>query len=158
MSTETPRECIKFSAYLRGGGSTAERAELVDRIVDTLGLERCADTIVGSALLKGISGGEKKRVSVAIELITDPMLLFLDEPLSGLDAYAAFTVTKMLKDGARRLRPVAREGGQQIGGQPTPRTHHRACSVPRAEPCRLRRRASPPQSPLRHALADALLL
>lgn len=106
MATETPRECIRFSAYLRRGGTKEERAHLVETMLQTLGLNRCADTIVGSALLKGISGGEKKRVSVGIELITDPKLLFLDEPLSGLDSYAAFTLTRALKDLAIAGVPV----------------------------------------------------
>jgi energy-coupling factor transporter ATP-binding protein EcfA2 len=48
--------------------------------------------------VKGLSGGEKKRTAVAVELITAPNLIFLDEPLSGLDSYAAWTVVQVLKD------------------------------------------------------------
>jgi len=98
MATETPRECINFSAYLRRPGPAAEREQMVSTMLSTLGLDKCADTIVGSALLKGISGGERKRTSVGVELITNPKMLFLDEPLSGLDSYAAFTLAKALKD------------------------------------------------------------
>ena len=52
-----------------------------------MNLQSCKETIVG--LGQGISGGEKKRVCIAIELLTDPAVLFLDEPTSGLDSYTA---------------------------------------------------------------------
>jgi ABC-type multidrug transport system ATPase subunit len=108
LPTETPRECLDFSAYLRLAKSVTadERKEFVDRLLDTLHLTKCADTMVGSALVKGISGGERKRTSVGVELITNPSLLFLDEPLSGLDSYAAFTLTQALKDLASSGVPV----------------------------------------------------
>lgn len=51
-----------------------------------LGLTHCADTIVGGALIKGISGGERKRTSVGVELVVKPALVFLDEPTSGMCA------------------------------------------------------------------------
>jgi ABC-type multidrug transport system ATPase subunit len=60
-----------------------QKEALVNIILTELGLTNCADTLVGSALIKGISGGERKRTSVGIELITNPSLLFLDEPTSG---------------------------------------------------------------------------
>lgn len=100
LATETPRECLRFSAYLRlprasGAGS---HETFVGMLLSTLQLDKCADTIVGSALVKGISGGEKKRTAVGIELITNPKVLFLDEPLSGLDSYAAYTLVVALKE------------------------------------------------------------
>mmetsp|Transcript_105347 Transcript_105347/g.187284 ORF Transcript_105347/g.187284 Transcript_105347/m.187284 type:complete len:662 (-) Transcript_105347:55-2040(-) len=99
LSFETPRECLAFSACLRlSGVSEEERAEFVEKLLNTLHLQSCAGTIVGSALVKGISGGEKKRTSVGVELITDPKMLFLDEPLSGLDSYAAYTLIEALKE------------------------------------------------------------
>mmetsp|Transcript_96922 Transcript_96922/g.211909 ORF Transcript_96922/g.211909 Transcript_96922/m.211909 type:complete len:696 (-) Transcript_96922:403-2490(-) len=106
MATETVRECINFSAMMRRPGTSAERQALVGSMLDTLGLRKCADTIAGNALLKGISGGERKRCSVGIELITDPKLIFLDEPLSGLDSYAAYTLVQALKDLAESGVPV----------------------------------------------------
>ena len=62
--------------------------KLVDALLVDLGLVDCADTMIGGPLIKGISGGQRKRTSVGIELITDPALLFLDEPTSGLDSFS----------------------------------------------------------------------
>lgn len=101
MATETPRECLRFSAYLRlppTAGNSRNHEDFVKIILSTLQLNKCADTIVGSALVKGISGGERKRTSVGIELITNPNMIFLDEPLSGLDSYAAYTLVVALKE------------------------------------------------------------
>jgi ABC-type multidrug transport system ATPase subunit len=57
--------------------------KLTERMLTELGLKGCADTIVGGELIKGISGGERKRTSVGVELVTKPALVFLDEPTSG---------------------------------------------------------------------------
>ena len=54
-----------------------------------LGLEDCADNLVGGPLLKGISGGEKRRLSLAVEMLNDPAVLIVDEVTSGLDAATA---------------------------------------------------------------------
>eukprot|EP00590_Aulacoseira_subarctica_P007629 CAMPEP_0172418616 /NCGR_PEP_ID=MMETSP1064-20121228/5070_1 /TAXON_ID=202472 /ORGANISM="Aulacoseira subarctica , Strain CCAP 1002/5" /LENGTH=628 /DNA_ID=CAMNT_0013157611 /DNA_START=120 /DNA_END=2003 /DNA_ORIENTATION=- len=95
----TPRECIKFSARLRLPRSTTddEIDRLVERMLDELGLLKCADTVVGGPLLKGISGGERKRTSVGVELVTKPSCVFLDEPTSGLDSYSAVQLIDILK-------------------------------------------------------------
>ncbi|CAE8621696.1 unnamed protein product [Polarella glacialis] len=108
LAFETPRECLTFSAYLRLSRdiSDEQRAEFVENLLATLHLESCAGTIVGSALVKGISGGEKKRTSVGVELITNPQMLFLDEPLSGLDSYAAYTLIEGLQQLAETGVPV----------------------------------------------------
>jgi len=66
-------------------------------MLDELGLMSCADTLVGGALLKGISGGERKRTSVGVELVTRPALVFLDEPTSGLDSFSAVQLCQVLK-------------------------------------------------------------
>jgi ABC-type multidrug transport system ATPase subunit len=60
-------------------------------------LERAADTMVGGPLIKGISGGERKRTSIGYELITDPTVLLLDEPTSGLDSFTAYLIIYLLK-------------------------------------------------------------
>lgn len=80
--TATPREAIRFSAKLRLPRSTTDSQldKLTTRMLEELGLTKCADTIVGGALVKGISGGERKRTSVGVELVVKPALIFLDEP------------------------------------------------------------------------------
>jgi ABC-type multidrug transport system ATPase subunit len=71
QSTATPREAIRFSAKLRLARSTTDSQldMLTNRMIDELGLTSCADTLVGGPLLKGISGGERKRASVGVELV-----------------------------------------------------------------------------------------
>ena len=95
---QTPREAFRFSAKLRlpENKTVEERTELVEWMIRTLGLSSCADTKIGSIKVPGISGGEKKRTAIGIELVSAPRLLFLDEPTSGLDSYAAFNVVKVL--------------------------------------------------------------
>jgi len=55
------------------------------------------DVLVGGALVKGISGGERKRTSIAFELISDPQVIMLDEPTSGLDSLTSFIIVRYLK-------------------------------------------------------------
>lgn len=57
-----------------------------------------ADTIVGTPIRKGLSGGQKKRLGVASRLVTDPKILFLDEPTSGLDSALSFEVMNYIKE------------------------------------------------------------
>jgi ABC-type multidrug transport system ATPase subunit len=57
--------------------------ERVEELIRTLGLEGVSDTLVGSPNIRGISGGERKRTAIAKELVSDPEILFLDEPTSG---------------------------------------------------------------------------
>eukprot|EP00357_Protocruzia_adherens_P032801 CAMPEP_0114988930 /NCGR_PEP_ID=MMETSP0216-20121206/9897_1 /TAXON_ID=223996 /ORGANISM="Protocruzia adherens, Strain Boccale" /LENGTH=607 /DNA_ID=CAMNT_0002351815 /DNA_START=171 /DNA_END=1994 /DNA_ORIENTATION=- len=97
FATLTPRECIQFVVNMRLNASSYEKRRKVDDILAELGLLKCADTIVGNAKMKGISGGERKRVSIAVELVTDPDVVFLDEPTSGLDTVTAFRICKTLK-------------------------------------------------------------
>eukprot|EP01035_Chromulina_nebulosa_P017689 gene17689-23279_t len=99
QATSTPREALEFSAKLRLPDSTSDEVikNLVDHLLEDLGLTVCADVLVGGALIKGISGGQRKRTSVGIELITNPSLLFLDEPTTGLDSYTAYNCVSLLK-------------------------------------------------------------
>lgn len=59
---------------------------------------RCRDTVIGGPFLRGISGGERKRVSIGHEILTDPSLLFLDEPTSGLDSTTALRIIQVIKN------------------------------------------------------------
>ncbi|CAJ1343806.1 unnamed protein product [Effrenium voratum] len=102
--TQTVRESLWFSANLRlpKTYSTKDKLEMVERMLQDLGLQKCADTFVGDDMIRGISGGEKKRTCVGIELIMKPKLVFLDEPTSGLDSYAAHNVIRRLQDLANK--------------------------------------------------------
>ncbi|KAJ3068359.1 ATP-binding cassette sub- G member 1, partial [Quaeritorhiza haematococci] len=108
LPTQTVREAITMSAILRVPGAVGrnEKGERVEGIIGMLGLEKAAETIVGDTNLKGVSGGEKKRTAMAMELITNPAVLFLDEPTSGMDAFTAYTVVKILRDIAQTGRTV----------------------------------------------------
>ena len=74
----------------------------IDALLDSFGLRNQADTLIGTPIRKGISGGQKRRVSVASQLITGPKILFLDEPTSGLDSAASLEVMSFIKEVARR--------------------------------------------------------
>ncbi len=69
-------------------------------------LTKCQNTKIGGALVKGISGGERKRTSIGVELITDPQLIFLDEPTTGLDSFTATGVMETLRALAASGRTV----------------------------------------------------
>lgn len=74
----------------------------IDGLLDSFGLRGQKDTLIGTPIRSGISGGQKRRVSVASQLITAPKLLFLDEPTSGLDSVASLEVISYIKDVAKR--------------------------------------------------------
>lgn len=74
-----------------------ERKQRVDQLLSSFGLQNQAESIVGTPIRKGISGGQKRRLSIASQLITAPKILFLDEPTSGLDSTASYEVMKYLK-------------------------------------------------------------
>jgi ABC-type multidrug transport system ATPase subunit len=74
----------------------------VDGLINAFGLSGQRDTLVGTPLQKGVSGGQKRRVSVATQLITGPRILYLDEPTSGLDSTASFEVMSFIREIARQ--------------------------------------------------------
>lgn len=108
MGTLTVRETITYSAYLRLPNtlSNDQVKDIVKGTIMEMGLEDCADRLIGNWHLRGISGGEKKRLSIALEILVRPRLLFLDEPTSGLDSASAFFVVQALKSVARDGRTV----------------------------------------------------
>ncbi|KAF7808788.1 ABC transporter G family member 7 [Senna tora] len=95
----TVRETLSLSTELQLPvmSSVEERDEFVNNLLSKLGLVSCADTIVGDAKVHGISGGEKKRLTLACELITRPSVIFADEPTAGLDAFQAEKVMETLQ-------------------------------------------------------------
>ncbi|CAI2362086.1 unnamed protein product [Moneuplotes crassus] len=99
--TFTCEEVITFSAKLKLNLSEKEIKNRVSTIIDDLRLNNCKNTFVGNQLIKGISGGQRKRTAIAIEMVTDPQVLFLDEPTSGLDSFTANRIVKLLVKQAR---------------------------------------------------------
>lgn len=99
-------ETLKYAANLRLSSLMlfAEQEVLIALIIRELGLRDCRDTLVGNRSHKGLSGGEKRRLSIGIQMLSNPPILFLDEPTTGLDAHAAFVLIKTLKQLAAKGR------------------------------------------------------
>ncbi|KAK0418639.1 hypothetical protein QR680_013683 [Steinernema hermaphroditum] len=100
VATMTVKEHLNFVSVLKMGKTHTPRDQRrrVRMVMDDLELHRCADTIIGSPKgTKGLSGGEKKRLAFASEILTSPPILFCDEPTSGLDAFLAQQVVQVLK-------------------------------------------------------------
>jgi ABC-type multidrug transport system ATPase subunit len=74
----------------------------VQGILREFGLQAQSNTIIGTPFKKGLSGGQKRRVSVASQLITGPSILFLDEPTSGLDSTASYEIMSYIRDIAKQ--------------------------------------------------------
>jgi ABC-type multidrug transport system ATPase subunit len=108
LQTMTVREALTMAAILRlpAAMSMDERLSRVEEVIQMLKLEKSADVVVGDSEVKGISGGERKRLSVGMELINNPYLLFLDEFSSGLDTFTARKVGEILKELAQSGRTI----------------------------------------------------
>lgn len=92
----TVRETISFAARMKmEEGSSKERTE---ELLEKLSLQRCADTPVGGARMRGVSGGERKRTNIAVEIVHKPPLIFLDEPTSGLDSATSVKLISYLRE------------------------------------------------------------
>ncbi|KAK1994894.1 ABC transporter [Colletotrichum falcatum] len=108
LPTLTVRETLRYSADLRLPPPTTaeERMRIVEEVILELGLKECADTRIGNSQHRGCSGGEKRRVSIGVQLLANPSVLFLDEPTTGLDATSAFQLVRTLKTLATKGRTV----------------------------------------------------
>ncbi|ORX95355.1 ABC transporter-like protein [Clohesyomyces aquaticus] len=99
LASLTVRETLRFAAGLRlpKWMSRKQKDQKADEILLKMGLKDCADNLIGNDLIKGISGGEKRRVTIAVQILTEPRVLLLDEPLSGLDAFTASSIMDVLR-------------------------------------------------------------
>ncbi|XP_039779903.1 ABC transporter G family member 22-like isoform X2 [Panicum virgatum] len=118
----TVKETLTYAALLRLP-RTMTRQQKRERAMDIiyeLGLERCQDTMIGGSFVRGVSGGERKRVCIGNEILINPSLLFLDEPTSGLDSTTALRIIQLLHD-------IAEDGKTVITTihQPSSRLFHK---------------------------------
>ncbi|KAF8378489.1 hypothetical protein HHK36_029831 [Tetracentron sinense] len=104
----TVLETLTYTALLRLPNKLTreEKIEQAELVIMELGLTRCRNSIVGGPLLRGVSGGERKRVSIGQEMLVNPSLLLLDEPTSGLDSTTAQRIMATLQGLARGGRTV----------------------------------------------------
>jgi ABC-type multidrug transport system ATPase subunit/pSer/pThr/pTyr-binding forkhead associated (FHA) protein len=102
----TVREALYYSARLRTDLTDAEIDARIVNVLKELSIEDKIDSVIGSPEKKVLSGGQRKRVNIALELINDTPVLFLDEPTSGLSSYDAEGVVKLLKRLAREGKTI----------------------------------------------------
>ncbi|CAD5118398.1 DgyrCDS7102 [Dimorphilus gyrociliatus] len=108
MGTLTVEENLMFSANLRLSKSISEndKKKRVTEAMEELGILHVAKSKVGTQFIRGISGGERKRTNIGMELIVNSSVLFLDEPTTGLDANTANTVLRLLHRLSRKGRTI----------------------------------------------------
>ncbi|KAI5955655.1 hypothetical protein KGF54_001157 [Candida jiufengensis] len=95
----TVRETLYYQARLRLPiDQHPYIPKIINKLIRQTGLIDCADTLVGNEYIKGISGGEKRRLSISIQLLSKPKILFLDEPTSGLDSSTAESIFNLLTE------------------------------------------------------------
>lgn len=104
----TVEETLYYAAMLRlpKAMTRQQKIDRVDKVINALGLVKCRKTLIGGFMRRGVSGGERKRVSVGHELLIDPAVILLDEPTSGLDATTAMhllTTFRQLAEGGRAV-------------------------------------------------------
>ncbi|KAJ4714475.1 ABC transporter G family member 11-like [Melia azedarach] len=109
MTTLTVKEAVYYSAQLQlpDSMSRSEKKERAEMTIREMGLQDCMNTRIGGWSVRGLSGGQKRRVSICIEILTRPKLLFLDEPTSGLDSAASYHVMN-------RIVKLARQDGRTV--------------------------------------------
>ncbi|MEW5296891.1 MAG: hypothetical protein WDW36_000138 [Sanguina aurantia] len=110
-------ETLYFAAMLRLPSTLpkAEKVARVELVINVLGLSKCRDTIIGGGGMRGVSGGERKRVSVGHELLTNPSVIFLDECTSGLDSTNALKLMQTLSTLAAGGRTIVTSIHQPSG-------------------------------------------
>ncbi|GKV48435.1 hypothetical protein SLEP1_g55249 [Rubroshorea leprosula] len=95
----TVEENLRFSARCRLSADMpkADKVLVLERVIESLGLQAIRDSLVGSVEKRGISGGQRKRVNVGLEMVMEPSLLILDEPTSGLDSASSSLLLRALR-------------------------------------------------------------
>jgi len=96
-ATMSPKEILLFTAKMKFNLPTDEIELKVAKMITDLHLNKCQNTPIGDHSKRGVSGGERKRTSIGVELITDPKIIFLDEPSTGLDSYNTYELIVLLK-------------------------------------------------------------
>ncbi|EMS57423.1 Pleiotropic drug resistance protein 3 [Triticum urartu] len=104
----TVRESVAYSAWLRLPPETDSKArdEFVNEVLETIELDEIRDSLVGIPGVNGLSTEQRKRLTIAVELVSNPSIIFMDEPTSGLDARAAAIVMRAVKNVADTGRTV----------------------------------------------------
>jgi len=102
----TPLEILLFTAKLKLSIPEPEIEQKVHLLLSDLNLQSCKNNRIGNDLIRGVSGGERKRTSIGVELISDPKIIFLDEPTTGLDSFNAFGVVQNLCELAAREEKI----------------------------------------------------
>ena len=116
----TVRETLRFAAELRWDGldsrwdTCEKREERAESVLETLGLSEVGDTRVGSALKRGVSGGERRRTALGVELVLIPSLLLADEPTSGLDSTAALQLAILLREAEATVVASVHQPGARV--------------------------------------------
>ena len=109
LNTLTPRESLSFAAKIKLKASQREINRRVEKLILQFGLEKCADSRIGSTESKGISGGERKRTSIAYEIISDPPIVIIDEPTTGMDSFTSLIIIKYLKSLAQTGKTISKQ-------------------------------------------------
>ena len=108
LASLTVRETLHYAASLRlpKWMSKEQKRNRAEDVILKMGLKDCADNLIGNYTTKGISGGEKRRVTIAVQILNEPRVLLLDEPLSGLDAFTALSIMDVLRGLANEGRTL----------------------------------------------------
>jgi ATP-binding cassette, subfamily G (WHITE), member 2 len=106
LPTITAREALMFAAKLKVKGDHEFLICRVNQVLEDLRLTKVADNLIGNHIIKGLSGGQKRRVSIGVEFISEPNILILDEPTSGLDSITAEILIDLLKVQAEKNKTI----------------------------------------------------